>query len=227
MDDIAALAKRLAGKVSAILVSAGESRRMGAIDKTFALLLGQPLIAHTVQAFEACPLVDEIVLVLAKDKLEQGHRLTKERGWRKVRKVCAGGARRQDSVLQGLAQVSSPRWVIIHDGARPCVTPGLVLRGLDAALETGAAVAAIPVQDTIKVVRHDQVVVETPPRDQLHAVQTPQVFLRELLEEAYRGEVPFVTDDATLLERRGHLVRVFCGAPWNLKVTVPEDLILA
>ena len=228
MSSTSGLKGRLAGRVGAVVVAAGGSQRMSGVDKVFAPLLGKPLVAYSLDALEACPLVDEIALVLSAGNLEQGRGLVRDSGWRKVRHVCLGGARRQDSVGCGLAALSPDvRWVLIHDGARPCVTPDIVERGLEAALETGAAVAAIPVADTIKVVGPDGHVRQTPPRAELYAAQTPQVFLRDLLVRAYQASDADATDGAAVVERFGVRVCVFAGAPANLKVTTPDDLTLA
>lgn len=222
------LRQRLSGPVGAVVVAAGGSQRMGGADKVFAPLLGRPLVAYSLDALEACPLVDEIVLVLSAGNLERGRGLVRDCGWRKARHVCQGGARRQDSVRSGLAALSPDvRWVVIHDGARPCVTSDIVERGLEAALETGAAVAAVPVADTIKVVGPEGHVRETPPRAELYAAQTPQVFLRDLLLRAHQASDADATDDAAVVERLGHRVRVFPGAPSNIKVTTPTDLAVA
>jgi 2-C-methyl-D-erythritol 4-phosphate cytidylyltransferase len=228
MTSVSELRQRLAGRVGAVVVAAGSSRRMGGVDKVFAPLLGRPLVAYSLDALEACSMVDEVVLVLGAGSLEQGRGLVRDCGWRKVRHVCQGGARRQDSVRCGLAALSPDvRWVLIHDGARPCVTADIVERGLEAALETGAAVAAVPVADTIKVVGPDGNVRQTPPRSELYAAQTPQVFRLDLLLRAYQASDADATDDAAVVERFGHRVRVFQGSPANLKVTTPDDLTLA
>lgn len=199
---------------------------MGGMDKVFAPILGLPLIAHTVAAFEACTAVDDLVLVVAPGALEQAEALAREQGWRKLRAICLGGARRQDSVRTGLERLPPCQWVVVHDGARPCLEPALIERGLEAA-ESGAAVAAVPVADTIKVVSPEQMVLSTLDRSGLWAVQTPQVFRYQLLWEAHQRCQDTVTDDAAMVERLGHPVRVFPGSPSNLKVTTPEDLVMA
>lgn len=222
------LRNRLAGPVGAVVVAAGSSQRMNGVDKLFAPLLDRPLVAHCLDALESSPLVDEVVLVLGGHNVEKGRALVRDCAWRKVRQVCLGGARRQDSVRCGLAALSpGVRWVLVHDGARPCLTPDIVARGLEAALETGAALAAVPVADTIKVVSSDGVVQETPPRAELYAAQTPQAFRRDLLLRAYKSSDDAATDDAALVERLGVRVRVFPGAPSNIKVTTPTDLAVA
>ena len=209
-------------------MAAGDSRRMAGVDKIFTPLLGLPLIAHTVEALEACPLVCGLVLVLSSDKVAMGQALARECGWSKVA-TCQGGARRQDSVRLGLECFDkSYTWVAVHDGARPCIEPTLLERGFDAAQETGAAVAAVPAKDTVKVVV-DGLVEATPSRDSLWLVQTPQVFRYELLVEAHglAHKRETVTDDASMVEDLGHRVKVFMGSYTNLKITTPEDLALA
>ena len=223
-------------QVGVIVVAAGESRRMGSVDKIFTPLLGLPLIAHTVEAFEACPSVSTMVLVLPAAKVELGRALAEERSWRKVTpdRICSGGTRRQDSVRLGLDLLpeAETRWVAVHDGARPCIGSDLLERGIEAAMETGAAVAAVPAKDTIKVVSSHGHVESTPPRDSLWTVQTPQVFRYELLLQAHRmseagDQQSSFTDDASMVEGLGHKVKVFMGSYSNLKVTTPEDLAIA
>ena len=215
--------------LGAIIVAAGESRRMGNVDKIFTPLIGLPLITHTVEAFENCPLVRDIVLVLSSDNVSQGQALAREQGWRKIVSVCQGGERRQDSVRLGLERLPDGRdpWIVVHDGARPCLDPDILGRGLDAAQETGAAVAAVPSKDTIKVVSPSHLVKSTPPRDTLWMVQTPQVFRYDLLLQAHRTCENTVTDDASMVESLGHKVKVFMGSYSNIKVTTPEDLAVA
>jgi len=118
-------------------------------------------------------------------------------------------------------------WVIIHDGARPMLTQDLIERGLKAAEETGAAAAAVPVTDTIKLVGDDQIVIGTPPRSNLWAVQTPQVFRSAIIKKAYQQAQEDVTDDATLVEQIGGKVKLYLGSYENLKITTPRDLALA
>lgn len=214
-------------KVGAIVVAAGASKRMGGVNKIYANLAGKPLIAHTVDVFQACSSIDQVVIVLSEDKVEEGRQLVKELGWSKVVKVCPGGARRQDSVRNGLERLSDCQWVVIHDGARPCLSPNLIERGLEEARQSGAAIAAMPVADTIKVVASDSFVEDTPLRQRLWAVQTPQVFRFDIINEAYRKAEGDVTDDATLVENLGYKVKVYPGSEANIKVTTPEDLLLA
>ncbi len=213
-------------KVGAIIAAGGSSERMGGIDKMFALLGGKPVLARVISVFQGCAAIDQVVVALSQQNLERGRRLVAEPGWSKV-SVCPGGERRQDSVLNGLSQLTGCGWVVIHDGARPLVTVDLIERGLEAATETGAAIAAVPVTDTIKVAGDDQFVQGTPPRQNLWAVQTPQVFRFDIITQAYRQAKYEVTDDATLVERSGYKVKIYMGSYDNIKVTTPDDLALA
>jgi 2-C-methyl-D-erythritol 4-phosphate cytidylyltransferase len=215
-----------AQRVTAIVVAAGASRRMAGVDKVFAQVAGKPLLAHSIQALEDAPGVDAIVLVLAQENVERGRELVASQKWHKVSGICAGGTRRQDSVRNGLAAATGAEWVVVHDGARPCLDTAMIRRGLDAAKETGAAIAAVLVKDTIKIVDRNMAVVETPPRDGLWAVQTPQVFRTALLQRAHQTVKEDVTDDASMVERIGGKIKVFPGSYENIKVTTPEDLVV-
>ena len=141
--------------------------------------------------------------------------------------VCVGGKRRQDSVAAGLKQLKKCEWVIIHDGARPLVTKELIEEGLKAAQETGAAIAAVPVTDTIKVAGDDRIVHQTPSRQNLWAVQTPQVFRSGIITEAHQKAKGEATDDASLVEQAGYKVKLYTGSYDNIKITNPRDLLIA
>ena len=212
--------------VGAVIVAAGSSSRMKGIDKTFAPLGGRPLVAHTLARFDEFPPVAEIALVLAADQISQGRELVGRYGYRKVSQVCAGGERRQDSVRVGLEALTPCRWVIIHDGARPGVDAALLQRGMDAARRSpdGAAIAAVPVKDTIKVVSPEREVTATLDRATLYAAQTPQIFRYDRLRLAHAQFAGDATDDAAMVESLGYRVTVFTGSGRNLKVTTPEDL---
>ncbi len=216
-----------AQKVGAIIVAAGASWRMDGVDKLFAPLGGQPLLARATRPFQDCPRVHRIVIVVSREKEKLCRSLVTGEGWSKVSDICLGGERRQDSVVAGLKRLTDCHWLIIHDGARPLVTIDLIENGLDAAKETGAAAAAVPVTDTIKLVDDDRIVRETPPRQNLWAVQTPQVFRSAIIAEAYSRARGDVTDDASLVERMGGRVKLYPGSYANIKVTTPDDLALA
>ena len=214
-------------KVGAIIVAAGRGERMGGVDKMFALLGGKPILSRVIDTFHKCKSIDQIVVVVSKPNLKPCRHLVTEQGWSKVTEVCLGGERRQDSVAAGLRRLNSCHWVVIHDGARPLVTVDLIDRGLEAARETGAAVAGVPVIDTIKVASDDGFVLKTPPRHNLWAVQTPQVFRFDIIAKAYQQAQGEVTDDATLVERLGYKVKLYMGTYDNIKITTPDDLVLA
>jgi len=214
-------------KVGAVIVAAGESRRMGGVDKMHARLGGEPLLRWSLAAFQQCSLVDRIVLVVNEKNLEWSRKLAADEEFAKVTDVCPGGERRQDSVTAGLARLDGCDWVIVHDGARPLVTVDLIERGLEAARETGIAVAAVPVTDTIKAAGEDGIVLQTLSRQNLWAVQTPQVFRSEIIKKAYQQADSDVTDDASLAEQLGYKVRLYHGSYDNIKITNPDDLISA
>jgi 2-C-methyl-D-erythritol 4-phosphate cytidylyltransferase len=205
-----------------IVVAAGRSERAGQ-DKVWAPLDEQPVVARALAALAAPP-VERVALVVAAARLAEGRTMVAGLGLPVL--VVPGGARRQDSVRNGLLALGPCEWVAVHDAARPLATRDLLLRVLGAAQRTGAAVAAVPVVDTIKRVA-DGVVVDTPPRAELWAVQTPQVFRGALLAQAHREQAEDATDDAALVERQGVAVGVAEGAYDNIKITTPDDLELA
>lgn len=209
------------------MVAAGSSTRMEGIDKAFTPLLGIPLIAHCLDQLETFTPVARIALVLSQRSLGLGEEMVALRKYTKVSSVCAGGARRQDSVRLGLESLGPCEWVLVHDGARPCLDHSLLERGWDAVRSFGAALAGVPVKDTIKVVSPEQTVLETPPREGLWAAQTPQFFRYDLLQRAHQECQEQVTDDAAMVEHLGHPVQMFMGSYENLKITTREDLTIA
>jgi len=205
---------------------------MGAnTDKAFLSLGPRPLVAYSMMAFEACPEIRQIVLVVRRDRIEAAKNMAQMFGISKLRAVVAGGAQRQDSVRNGLAELPpETRYVAIHDAARPLVTPALISETVRCAHKHGSGVAGRRMVDTVKLVEKAPVVSRTVDRDQLWTVQTPQTFRLDLLRQAYArlaetGAV--VTDDAAALEQIGAPVRLVEWAPVNLKVTIAEDLAVA
>jgi 2-C-methyl-D-erythritol 4-phosphate cytidylyltransferase len=215
------------GKVGAILVGAGSSQRMGGVDKMLAPLADKPVIAKVVDTFQDCANVDLIVIVTRERTFEFAETLKSERKWGKVKDIVLGGERRQDSVANGLACLGTCDWVIVHDCARPLVTMDMIERGLEAAQETGSAVAAVPVTDTIKEAGNDHMITRTVPRENLWESQTPQIFRFDIISEAYRRAKGDATDDAALVEQIGHKVKLYMGSYDNIKITNPHDLVLA
>lgn len=203
---------------------------MAAPDKAFLMLGGQPLVAHALDAFERTPEVDSIVLVAGEHTLSQANALVQSGRWRKVDAVVTGGEYRQDSVAAGVAAASpGSEWIAIHDGARPLVQTRLIQRCIERAWETGAAIAAVPVADSLKRVS-DGVIRSSLPREGVWAAQTPQVFNRALLERTLREAAQqgtVATDEATLVEGLGQEVAIVESTPLNLKITTPDDLTLA
>lgn len=215
------------GKAGAVITAAGSSRRMKGEDKLFALIDGRPVLSRVLDTFEKCDVIDTIILVVSTENLEKVKKLAAGENWRKIQDICSGGTRRQDSVLAGLERLESCEWVVIHDGARPLVTIDLIEAGLEAAAETGAAIAAVPVTDTVKIAGDDMTIQGTPPRDNLWAAQTPQVFRYDLIRKAYGGIKTDVTDDAAAVEKYGGTVKLYPGATDNIKITTPNDLAVA
>lgn len=215
------------GKVGAVVVSAGQSQRMKGMDKTFAGLGGRPLLTWSLDALQKCEAIDEVTLVLHRDSLERGQKLLAQHKWSKITALCQGGDRRQDSVWEGLKRLTGCVWVVIHDGARPLVTPDIIEKGLEQAKQTGAAVAAVPVKDTVKLASPGNFIEYTPQRDKLWSVQTPQVFSFGLISQAHQRIHEDVSDDSMMVESLGHRVKLYMGSYENIKITTPEDLALA
>ncbi len=213
--------------LAAVVVAAGSGRRFGG-DKLFCRLGNRPLLAWTLDVLDQSPFVSLVVLVLSEANLERGRRLVGRRNYGKLRSVCLGGPRRQDSVWNGVREAAGWEWVAIHDGARPFLTEDILARGFETARAIGGAVAAVPVKDTIKLVGPGNVVESTPRRADLWAAQTPQIFRYDWLVDAYRvaGDED-ATDDGELVQRAGFPTAVYLGAYENFKITTPEDLALA
>jgi 2-C-methyl-D-erythritol 4-phosphate cytidylyltransferase len=214
-------------EVGAIIVAAGKSQRMSGTDKIFAPLAGQPVLLRVLQPFIDCQDIDRIVVVLNNRNYDEGKELIVEQNWEKEVAVCIGGRRRQDSVLAGLKLLRDCDYVVIQDGARPFVTIDLIERGIDAAMESGSAVAAVPATDTIKIADKNMIVKQTLERDGLWICQTPQVFLYAALIRAYREATAEVTDDAQIVELAGGKVKLYQGSYDNIKITTPADLAVA
>jgi 2-C-methyl-D-erythritol 4-phosphate cytidylyltransferase len=212
--------------VAAVVVSAGTGQRLGA-DKTFLDLGGKPVIAWSLDILQGSGAINSIVLVLHKNSLDRGKKLVTERGWSKVIAVCEGGRLRQDSVRNGLERVKHSQYVLVHDGARPFLTNKLIDDGIEAVRQTGAAVAAVPVKDTVKEVDEAGLVTKTPERGVLRMVQTPQVFRLDILREAYESIKGEYTDDSAIVEQAGYKVKLYFGDYGNIKITTREDLVFA
>ena len=215
-------------RCGAVIVAAGSASRMGGIDKVMAPLGGTPMVARTVAAFQNCDAIAEIVIVTRPDLIRPISALCA--GMDKVRAVVAGGSSRQESVGLGLNALSkNVELAAIHDGARPLITEAVIDRTVRAANSYGAAAPAVPVKDTIKVVKGG-LVEKTPERATLQGVQTPQVFDFDLLRGALKKaqeEKAALTDDCSAVERLGMQVKIVEGDERNLKVTTQMDLKIA
>jgi 2-C-methyl-D-erythritol 4-phosphate cytidylyltransferase len=214
--------------LTAIIVAAGRSRRAG-FDKIAAKIAGKSVLVHAVDAFEGAPSVTEILVVTRDDRLAELKNLL--RGKNKVKGVIAGGEHRQDSVKAGLAAVSQEaRYVAVHDAARPLVTHEQIESVFLAARDHGAAALAEPITDTLKRVDAELRVIESIDRRQLFAMQTPQIFARDLLEQAYRAVFAKglqITDEVSAVEHLGKPVRLVANAEPNFKITFERDLPVA
>jgi len=218
--------------ITAIIAAAGSGKRMGrGINKLFIPLNSEPILAHTIRALAGQPDIQHLIVAAAVNDIEQitgllqGMRLSIS--WQ----VVVGGEERQDSIRNALAQLPAETdYVLVHDGARPFADEVLIKRVVEAAEAYGSAIAAVPVKDTIKRIDSNGFVEGTPDRSALWAVQTPQVFRASILVEAYRQaqrEGVKVTDDAGLVERSGHEVKIVEGSYTNMKITTPEDVVVA
>jgi 2-C-methyl-D-erythritol 4-phosphate cytidylyltransferase len=213
--------------VGAILVAAGRSTRMG-FDKLWADLGGKPVLAWSLSTLAGCMALDRLVIVTGADRQDETWRLVGRTVPARLRaRTVLGGERRRDSVASGLAALDDCTWVVVHDAARPFLSEAVIARGLFEVTATGACVAALPARDTIKRVDLDRTVLETPPREQLWTVQTPQLFRRDLVLEALAASDDDATDEAALIERHGGTVRVFEGETTAFKITTPDDLEIA
>ncbi len=216
--------------VCAVIVAAGSSRRMGGENKLLLSLGGQPVLAHTLCAFQKCPAVRDIVLVCREEDILPYSELAQAFGVDKLRTVTRGGDTRTASVLAGVS--ASPEdsvLVAVHDGARPLVSEAVITEAIAAAAEHGAAAPVVPVKDSIKRIENGVIAADVP-RDTLAAVQTPQVFRRELLlralhQAAQSGRT--YTDDCAAVEAIGQTVRATHGSYENIKITTPEDIAVA
>lgn len=216
--------------LSAIIVAGGSSRRMG-FDKLFAVIAGEPVIAHAIRAFEHTTSVSEIVVVAREQCHDEIRKIVSGAGLKKVHAIICGGERRQDSVRAGLDRVDrKAQHIAVHDAARPLITPTQIEQAFEQARIHGAAALAQPVNDTLKRADADLLVVGSVDRQHLCAMQTPQIFERKLLENAYRvvyTENVLVTDEVSAIERLGHKIALVPNDDFNFKITYPRDLPVA
>lgn len=212
---------------AAVIPAAGSSSRMGGVNKLLLEIDGMPVLARTLLAFEQSPLIDEIIVVCREQDIMDYGRLAQAYGCTKVRDVIRGGSTRTESVLSGVQACSETAdLVAVHDGARPLVSQTVIAQAVEAAAHSGAAAPVVPVKDSIKRVEDGRIVADVP-RDQIAAVQTPQVFRRaDILEALTRALADGVslTDDCAAAERIGVAVQATRGSYCNMKITTPEDI---
>ena len=216
--------------VTAVIVAAGNSTRMGGVNKQFLLIDGVPVLIRAIRAFEQSDYVNEIIISAREEDIPRMFDMLKTYGVLKVIDIVTGGATRQQSVFNAIRR-SSPmsEYFAIHDGARPLVTPEIIDSTLITAFKTKAAATGVRVKDTIKVVDENGIITATPDRASLWAVHTPQVFNRNLYLSAVDNVLnsESFTDDCKLIEEYGHPVTMVEGSYDNIKITTPEDISLA
>ena len=217
----------------AIIVSAGKGVRMNqSTPKQYLLLQGKPVLCHTIMAFNRCPEVDKIVLVVPEKDIQycRGRLLSGLHTDTPIN-VLAGGKRRQDSVFNGILSIDDRGCiVVIHDGVRPLIQPAMISRCISKAMTSGACILGVPVQDTLKMVDGEGLIQRTIGRERLWTAQTPQAFHYQLIRDAHEAAAKAgieTTDDAALLERMGLPVSILRSTGDNLKITTNEDLLLA
>jgi 2-C-methyl-D-erythritol 4-phosphate cytidylyltransferase len=230
---------RKAPYITAVIPAAGSGVRLGArVSKPLVEIGDKPLLAHTIKALSAHPLIRDIVIVTNLSNAALIESIVKRRRFKKVAKIVLGGSTRRLSVENGLRQVPDrAEYVLIHDAVRPFPDEALINRVIEAALESGSAVAGVPVKGTVKKTRlfrmpvtHKNILIvkETLNRNNIWEIQTPQVFRKSIILKAYeRNKDAFVTDDAALVEKAGAKVSVVMGSYFNIKITTSEDLVLA
>ena len=219
---------------TAIVLAAGQGKRMKSkIQKQFLLLKGKPVLFYSISCFEKSSEIDDIIIVTGAESVEYVKReIVEPFGFQKVKAVVTGGKERYDSVYEGLRACKDTEYVLIHDGARPFIDHGIIERGLMAAAQTGASVTGMPSKDTVKIADEDGNVSETPDRSSVWIVQTPQIFQYPLIYGAYTSirqkEMTGITDDAMVAEHEtGVKIRFSEGSYRNIKITTPEDLVVA
>jgi 2-C-methyl-D-erythritol 4-phosphate cytidylyltransferase len=215
---------------SAIIVAAGKSRRMGS-DKLTSLLRGRPVVAHSLDRFERCDLIDEVILVIRPDRRLEFEQIVRTFGFRKINKIIDGGEERHFSVWNGIIHLSEASEIVaVHDAARPMVSPDLISRAVILARELGAISLAAPIVETLKRADSTGSVTDNVDRAGLWSMQTPQVFRANWLADAYKRIIDSgraVTDEVSALQQAGYPVRLLQNPDWNIKITFPRDLDFA
>ena len=209
-------------KIVALIAAAGKGKRMNArISKPFIYISGKPILAYTIEKFEKCKIIDKIYLIVSPEEKEIS----------KVKELVDGGETRQDSVYNGIKALDKDTdIVVIHDGARPLVEETIIRDSIEKAQKYGAAIAVIPIKDTVKKSENDFFINKTLNREKIWRAQTPQTFKYDIIltahHQAFKDKY-LVTDDAAIVERYGHKVKLIIGSKENIKITTPFDIIMA
>ncbi|OQB14562.1 MAG: 2-C-methyl-D-erythritol 4-phosphate cytidylyltransferase [Firmicutes bacterium ADurb.Bin193] len=217
-------------RVAAIITAAGSSTRMNGVNKQFSDILGAPVLAYTLRAFEATPCIDEIIVTAREEDILLVYDIIREYDISKASSVVTGGDTRQKSVKIGIDAAGECHIIAIHDGARPCILPEHIELAVSAAERYGAAAVGCPVADTLKLVGENSFIATTLDRKGIWHIQTPQVFKSGIIKAAHdnaQSEGIEATDDCALVERAGYQVYVVLGDSGNIKITTPQDLFIA
>lgn len=218
---------------TAIILAAGQGKRMNAAsNKQYLALKDKPILAHTMNTFEKCNLIHQIILVIHEDEEEFCKKNILEKyKYKKIKHLVKGGKERQESVYNGLMAIDKETSIVlIHDGARPLITEQVILRCIQGAIEYGAVSAGVPIKETIKIMGRDRFVSYTPKREDVWVTQTPQAFQKDIILKAHEFAIEqeiLGTDDAMLVEHMGMKIKMVEGDYENIKITTPEDLIAA
>ena len=214
-------------RVGVVITAGGQSQRMGGIDKIFALINDYPVIVHSIRPFLESSQFHQIVVVLSKENLSLAQSWVDHLKWGQKLLLSVGGERRQDSVRNGIQLLGDCQWIVVHDGARPCIDSNFLTKALTTAFKLGSAVPVVPLSDTIKILDDSGFVKETVPREQFWRVQTPQIFCQKVLSEAHKKISRTVSDDAQMVELLGYKIGTFLGVDQNIKITTPKDILIA
>lgn len=217
-------------KIFAIIAAAGEGRRIGQGNKLLLNLMGKPLLAHTLEIFEKSATIEKVVIAAPDKDIDNYWKLVVDFKLSKVKEIVSGGTHRQDSIFSALNVIDSADYIVVHDGARPLLRREFLEKMIKSISGNESLVAAVKVKDTIKRAGKKGIVRETLNREELLAIQTPQIFPAKILRDAHKKaltEVHYATDDSALVERLGATVKIFEGEEENIKITTPEDILIA
>ncbi|MCL5774415.1 MAG: 2-C-methyl-D-erythritol 4-phosphate cytidylyltransferase [Firmicutes bacterium] len=217
-------------KFFAIIAAAGDGRRIGQGNKLLLDLMGKPVLVHTLEIFQKSVPIEKVVIAAPDKDIDNYWKLVADFNLSKVKEIVGGGNHRQDSIYSALNVIDSADYIVIHDGARPLLNAEFLDKMIKSISGAESLIAAVRVKDTIKKAGKEGIVKETLNREELLAIQTPQIFPAKILKEAHKKaltEVHYATDDSALVERLGAIVKIFEGEEENIKITTPEDIVIA